>query len=89
MNKAYEEYVQNRSSEIIDNDEICITLNSKILRLEKELLPLLSQEAQAKYLKIDELSAELTDRVCVLLPRQFYDNYDKIPIIFERVIPKF
>lgn len=88
MSKAYEEYIQNRTCEIIESDEVCNKLNSEILILEKELWPLLSQEAQAKYLKIDRFSAEIIERICILLSRQFYDNYDKIPIIIDGKISR-
>lgn len=63
VNSAWDEYVIDRCEEIIANDEYCNNLNREIIKLEQELLPLLSHEALGKFLKIDELSLELTDRI--------------------------
>lgn len=55
---AYLEFLQKRSDEIVTNDEKCKEINGKILQLEKDLLPMLSDEATEIYLKIEELVVE-------------------------------
>lgn len=64
--KAFEEFIMARCEEIIELDKKCIQLNSEILKLEKELYPALSKEILDKVLKIDELTTELINQICVL-----------------------
>lgn len=78
--KNFREFVQKSMDEIIENDERCISINNEILKLEKELLPLLTIEVKNKILKIDELTSELTNHIPIILFRRFYDNYDKFTI---------
>jgi hypothetical protein len=68
-NKVFEDIASKICDEVINKDEICIRLNQEILKLEKELFPVLEKEALDKVLKIDEFSIELLERVCVLLRR--------------------
>jgi hypothetical protein len=63
---AFREFIQKRCDEIIENDERCISLNGKILKLEQELYPLLSEETLGMVLKIDELTLELIDHIYTL-----------------------
>lgn len=66
--KAFHEFIQKRCEEIKAEDKTCCRINSKILQLEKELLPMLSDEAKVKFLKIDELTLELIDHICAIIP---------------------
>lgn len=63
---AFQEFVQKRCEEITANDEICRKINKEILELEKELLPILSEEAKTKFFKIDEFTFELINRISAL-----------------------
>jgi len=65
---AFQEFLQKRCEEIIENDERCISLNSKILKLEQELYPLLSEKTLGMVLKIDEFTLEIIDHICTLHP---------------------
>jgi hypothetical protein len=60
---AYQEFLQKRSDEIIANDEKCKEINSKILQLEKEIIPLLTDEAKRKFFEIEALSNELLNHI--------------------------
>ena len=65
---AFQEFIQKRCEEITINDEVCCKINENILRLEKELLPTLSDEAKVKFLKIDELTFALINQIYSLIP---------------------
>ena len=79
--KAFDEFLAKRCEEILENDEFYININHDILKIEQELLPLLTHEALNKFLKIDELSIKLINRICKLctdnftIIRQIYDNF--------------
>ena len=66
--QAFQEFLQKRCEEIIANDGRCVNLNQEILALEREILPMLSQEAKVIFLKIDELTLELIEHISVLAP---------------------
>lgn len=76
---AFQEFLQKRRDEIVERDEICISLNREILNIERKLLPLLPKEALDKVLKIDELTMELINHICTLSA----DNFTTIPIIYR------
>jgi hypothetical protein len=78
---AFQEFIQKTVDEAIESDEQYAYLENEILKLEKELLPLLDPDAKDKYIKIDEFITEQAEVACKIIYRQFYDNYDKFTII--------
>ena len=76
-------FIRRMLDETIEKDEQYIKINHEILRLEKELLPLLTPDARNTYLKIDELVSKQDELVSSILYRKFYDNYDKLTIILR------
>ena len=64
---AFREFLQKRVEEKLLKDEVCIEINSQILQLEKELIPILSDEAKRKFFKIESLSSELSNRILIIV----------------------
>jgi hypothetical protein len=63
VSAAEMEFVIKRCEEILDNDSQYQQLNIKLLEMEKEIFPMLSDEAKAIFLKIDALNMKLINHI--------------------------
>jgi hypothetical protein len=68
---AFQEFLQKRCEEIIEDDKVCQDINKELLALEKELLPTLSEESLKKVLKIDALTQRLIAHIPVICTEKF------------------
>lgn len=64
---AFQEFLQKRVEEVLTKDEYYNKLDTKILEIEKEFLPMLSDKAKEKYLEIEELTMELRNHANLII----------------------
>ena len=63
---AFQEFLRNVYEEKLLKDERCVEINRQILQLEKELIPILSDEAKMKFFEIESLSDKLFNRMPIV-----------------------
>lgn len=84
--QIFKEYASKRIEEMISTDEECITINRRLLDIEKEIIPVLSSEMKEKLLEMDRLNFALLDRICSLLGAKIEQNEQKMSKILDRFL---
>lgn len=69
--KAFDNFIKERTNEVIQNDEKYQKINQQFLQIESQLLKLLNNEQKNKYFELDKLRENLID----YLSTSFYKTY--------------